>query len=170
MVAVRLPESPALWMSIGMDSGDPNPTATRLIEEAWGKIDTDQTLEIFLTTFAAIPRHHGLLYAVWRCDAEVCNGGFHQFFDNNAGMLTEEAIEGFIAIDLPQLANLVVQAKAKLSAADLRDFKTRSAALQRLPKGAFRALDRQYYELRPVEGGGFEKAVEKFANKQLPLD
>ena len=142
----------------------------RLIEDAWGKIDTDQTLEVFLTTFAAIPRHHGLLYAVWRCDAEVCNGGFQQFFDNNAGMLTEEAIEGFIAIDLPQLASLVVQAKAKLSAADLRDFKVRWAALKRLPKDAFRALDRQYYELRPVESGGFETTIEQFAKKQLQVD
>ena len=148
---------------IDMDSGDPNPTATRLVEGVWNKIDTEQTTEVFLATFAAIPRHHGLLYAVWRCDEEVCNGGFHQFFDNNAGMLTDEAIDGFIAIGLPQLANLVVQAKTKLSASDTRDFVARWAALEDLPKDSFAELDHKYYELRPVEGGGFEAAIEKFA-------
>jgi Domain of unknown function (DUF4375) len=142
---------------------DPNPTATLLIVGVWDKIDTDQTLDVFLTTFTAVPRHQGLLYAVWRCDSEVCNGGFHQFFDNNAGLLTDEAIEGFIAIGLPQLANLVVQAKAKLSASDTRDFGARWAALKDLSDDSFDELDQRYYELRPVEGGGFEAAIEKFA-------
>jgi hypothetical protein len=110
-----------------------------------------------------IDREHGLLYAVWRCDWEVCNGGFHQFFENNAGILAPEAVDGFIAIGLPRLAELVIQAMAKLIVPYGRDRSARWAALAALPKGAFGDLNKQYYELRCIEGGSFETAIERFA-------
>ncbi len=146
-----------------MEIDDPHPTATRVIEGVDGQIESYETLRIFLETFAAVPREGGLLYAVWRCDYEVCNGGFHQFFNNNAGMLTPEAIEGYVAIGQPQLAALVTRAQEKLSNADVRDFRARWAALERMPEDAFRELDEKYYELRKIEGGGFEQAIERYA-------
>ncbi len=47
------------------------------------------------------------LYAVRWCDAEVCNGGFHQFYTNATGVLGPEAAEGFEAVGLPACAEIV---------------------------------------------------------------
>ena len=149
-----------------MDVEDSHPTATNLIEGVWNRIESDETPQVFLETFAAVRRESGLLYAVWRCDYEVCNGGFHQFFNNNAGMLTPEAIEGYAAIGQRQLAELVTRAQVTLSSPDIRDFRARWAALKRLPEDPFRELDDKYYELRDIDGGGFEQAIEKYAREQ----
>jgi hypothetical protein len=120
---------------------------------------------VFLNTFAAVPREHGLLYAVWRCDSEICNGGFHQFFWNSAGMLAPEAVEGFNAVGLPQIAGLVTEAMAKLSVPYPRDRSAREDALDVLPNNAFEELDERYGQLREADGAGFEPAIEQFARK-----
>lgn len=153
-----------------MELDDPHPTATRLIESVSDKIETYDSPEVFLDTFAAVPRAHGLLYAVWRCDAEVCNGGFHQFFDNAAGILAPEAIQGFAAIGQPRLGELVSQAQEKLSSPDVRNFRDRWAALGRLAENAFKGLDEQYYKLRSLDGGGFEHAIERYAKAAAGAD
>ena len=146
-----------------MQIDDTHPTATRLIESVWDKIERSKSPEVFLQTFAAVPREGGLLYAVWLCDDEVCNGGFQQFFDNSAGVLAPEAIEGFMAIGQPRLAELVTAAVETLSCPDVRDFRARWAALERLPEDAFRELEEKFYDLRDVDGGGFEHAIEQYA-------
>jgi uncharacterized protein DUF4375 len=148
-----------------MNNKDPNPTATRLIEGVWNRIETYESPEVFLSTFAAVPREHGLLYAVWRCDWEICNGGFRQFFDNSAGVLAPEAVEGFIAVGQPRLADLVTQAMAKLPVHYDRTSSARWAVLDLLPSGAFDDLDNAYYQLREIDGGGFDLAIEQFAKK-----
>jgi hypothetical protein len=48
-----------------------------------------------------------ILYAVRWCDAEVCNGGFHQFYTNPTGVLGPEAAEGFEAIGMKQVVAVV---------------------------------------------------------------
>ncbi len=149
---------------------DDHPTATRLIESVWDQIEPHGSPEVFLKPLGAARREVGLLCAVWLCDAEVCNGGFHQFFNNTAGTLAPEAVEGFMAINQPRLAALVTQAMEKLSCPDVRDFRARWAALERLPKDPFRELDDQYYELRAIDGGGFEYAIEQYARKAAVAD
>jgi hypothetical protein len=62
---------------------------------------------VFAQTFDAIPRSVGLLYAASFCQSEVCNGGFTQFFWNNTGVLTPEAVEG---IGQAKVANMVQRA------------------------------------------------------------
>lgn len=52
------------------------------------------------------------LYTVHWCQAQVCNGGFHQFLANPSGILAPEAAEGFRAIGLPGCAALVDEAVA----------------------------------------------------------
>jgi hypothetical protein len=51
-----------------------------------------------------------------------------------------------------------------------RDFRARWVTLQRLPKDAFRELEEKFYELRDVDGGGFEHAIERYAKAAAATD
>jgi hypothetical protein len=63
--------------------------------------------EAFVRELRSIRPELRHLLAVHWCDAEVCNGGFHQFYTNSTGVLGPEAAEGFAAIGLTKCAELV---------------------------------------------------------------
>ena len=50
------------------------------------------------------------IYATWWVEAEVKNGGFHQYFWNSSGQFAMEAIEGFNAIGAPAMAGVMEDA------------------------------------------------------------
>jgi len=51
--------------------------------------------EVFLYQFRQLPPEVGHLLAAHRCQSEVRNGGFHQFFSNSTGVLAPEALAAF---------------------------------------------------------------------------
>jgi uncharacterized protein DUF4375 len=144
--------------------GEPYPNARRAVEQGTDVINIYDGPDIFLKTFARVRREVGLLYATAFCQFEVCNGGFSQFFGNSTGVLAPEAVEGFIAIGQPQIADIVRQAMAKFGRPYPRDRRTREDALELLPKHSFDELEKRFYALTHTEGGGISAASERYAS------
>ena len=62
--------------------------------------------------------------------SEVSNGGFHQLFTNPTGVLLPEAIIGFRAMGLDELANIASEASSFFDQAYPRDQEPRIEALE----------------------------------------
>jgi hypothetical protein len=94
----------------------------------------------------------GHLYAACWCQAEVCNGGFHQFFSNTTGLLAPEALEGFRAIGLTEWADLLAEGMKFFGSSYPRDRDERHDLLpsrRGSPRDAwdpFYHLDERFYE------------------------
>jgi hypothetical protein len=84
------------------------------IEPYWSVFDIYNGPEGFESSTRGAPRPVVLLYAAHFCQSEVHNGGFLQFFWNNTGVLAPEAIEGYRAIGMPNLAALLKGAASPL--------------------------------------------------------
>lgn len=50
------------------------------------------------------------IYTTLHVEAEVCNGGFSQYFSNSEGKLADLAVEGFRHIGAPEYADLMSRA------------------------------------------------------------
>lgn len=74
-----------------------------ITEPVWysGNIyDGYEKYEMSLKNFSAEQRY---LFAMIWLDAEVCNGGFVQFFDNSTGIVWEDAYKGYKVIGAEKL-------------------------------------------------------------------
>jgi hypothetical protein len=155
-----------------------------VLDPIWDKINID-TPETFAQTFGEVSRSVGLLYAAHFCQSQVCNGGFTQFFWNSTGVLAPEAVDGFIAIGQPHVADVLQRAMNKLGSPFKRDRAARWSALDTLrdehdkqrdparrPRykniDSFGKLEREFYCLRASEAGGFESAADAYAGN-LPI-
>jgi hypothetical protein len=137
------------------------------MKAAWDAVNIYESPEIFASTFGAVRREEGLVYAAHFCQSEVCNGGFDQFFFNITGVLAPEAVEGFTAIGQVEIADLVQQAMKLLGERYLRDRFERQSALDLLPDDSLEELDRKFFTLIGTEAGGFEVAADRYASTTL---
>ena len=137
----------------------------RIVTPLWDLIDIYQGPEVFLRTFGQAPRELGILFAAHLCLSEVQNGGFEQFFYNGSGVLAPEAVEGFVAIGLPETGAVVQEAMTRLGSPYVRERRERQEALERLPEGCFRELDEKFYALADREAGGFRRAADGHAER-----
>lgn len=125
----------------------------------------------FLEDFARLRPELGHLFAARWCEAEVCNGGFHQFFTNPTGVLAPEAARGFRAIGLVKCAAIVEQAMTFFGPVYPRDQDKRLGALKQVHGDRrdewdpFFDLDRQFFELLDTENGGFLHAADDYAER-----
>jgi hypothetical protein len=109
--------------------------------------------EPFARTLAELRPEERYLYAVFWCHAEVCNGGFHQFYGNTTGVVAPEAAEGFEALGLHECAALVRDTMRFFGAHFPRERATRLALLKRVqgkPRAVwdpFYSKDDPYYAL-----------------------
>jgi hypothetical protein len=151
--------------------------AWRVIEPYWEAVSIYDGPIAFLQGFERLPEPARHLLAVWWCDSEVCNGGFHQFFFNSTGVLAPEALEGFRATGLSEFADFVEAAMGKFEEPYPRDRKTRHAALRaiQLPGekrkewDPFYDLDDRYYAAKGREGrDGFYQRLDDFARRHVP--
>jgi hypothetical protein len=153
---------------------EPLAVAWERIEPYWDAVSIYNGPTVFLDAFRQVPepaRHH---FAVWWCDSEVCNGGFHQFFYNSTGVLAPEALEGFRAIGLAECAKLVEAAINKFGSKYPRDREERHSALQaielpgreRMQWDPFYDLDERYYAAKEVER--FDERLDEFARCRAP--
>jgi Domain of unknown function (DUF4375) len=90
------------------EPSDPAQVVWDVIEPMWEELDTpyepDERLESAATAGQRAP------YALHWTSAEVCNGGFHQFFTNPTGMLTREAIAGAYLIGASEYGKAIERA------------------------------------------------------------
>jgi Domain of unknown function (DUF4375) len=123
----------------------------------------------FLKEFSRVPEAPRHLLAGLLCDAEVCNGGFHQFFTNSTGVLGPEAATAFAAIGMARLADVVRRAMTFFGEDYPRDWAARKTALATYEAhrpddpDPFRALDDEFYILRDQESGGWDVAADAYA-------
>lgn len=123
--------------------------------------------EVFLAQFAALPRPEGHLLATHWCDHEVCNGGFLQFFGNSTGVLAPEAVAGYRALGLTEVAATVEEAMNRFGHSYPRDRAQRCTMIEYLESTSHRGrkpfdeLDEQYYSL--LRDNAFGRAADKYA-------
>ena len=122
--------------------------AWRVIEPYCEAVSIHDGPLVFLDGFERLPEAARHLLAIWWCDAEICNGGFHQFFSNSTGVLAPEAAEGFRAVGLIECAELVESAIAMFHEPYPRDRAARNKVLQTLKRpGQKRAEWDPFYEM-----------------------
>ncbi|MFT3786901.1 MAG: DMP19 family protein [Tepidisphaeraceae bacterium] len=145
--------------------------AWQLIEPYWGAVSIYDGPMIFLRGFEKLPEAARHVFAIWWCDSEVCNGGFHQFFANSTGVLAPEALEGFRTVGLHDCAKLLKTALDKFGDPFPRDQEARHAALRaiELPGEKRKAwdpffdLDDRYYIAKDRES--FYERLDAFAQQ-----
>lgn len=92
------------------------------------------------------------LYGAWWTEAEVGNGGFHQYFWNSTGVVCALALEGFDAIGAPRLRACLGEALTRLGpGCDVLDRASRQRALAEIRPDAFSDLDAKFYEAEATE-------------------
>lgn len=141
--------------------------AARLQDDA----DIHNGPEAFLTQFAGLSEPEKHLLATHWCDYEVCNGGFLQFFGNSTAVLAPEAVDGYTALGLREVAATVEEAINRFGPSYPRDRALRQAKLQELlsalSRGSpFKDLDERYYSLLPG-GENFGLAADKYARSHV---
>jgi hypothetical protein len=90
------------------------------------------------------------LFAIDWLQKEVRNGGFGQFFENRAGMLAHDALDGFLLVGAGAYAELVSQAIDAFPGHRVPQARTaRVRALRQIPdrKLVFEALDDAFLDL-----------------------
>jgi len=151
----------------------PGAEAWQLIEPHWEAVSIYDGPIAFLDGFECLSAAARHLFAVWWCDSEVCNGGFHQFFSNSTGVLAPEALEGFQAIGLHETAKVVEIALAKFGDPFPRDRHKRQSALhsielpgeKRKEWDPFYDLDSRYYAA--MKRDSYYQKLDDFARQHV---
>lgn len=141
------------------------------VEPIWGVVSIYEGPTVFLEQFARVTLAQGHLFAAHWCQAEVRNGGFHQFFTNATGVLAPEAAAGYQTLGMPECARVVAEAMAFFGTPYPREQEMRIVALRQV-SGETRAqwdpfdeLDERFYALLDGENGGFEVAADEYARR-----
>ena len=142
-------------MADGKDNR-PGARAWAAMKPYWGLINIYDGPRPFLESVESVPEWVRHLVTVHLSDSEVCNGGFHQFFHNSTSILAPEAIDGFRALGLDELAELVEVAMSNFGEPCPRDREARTSALDALRRPGekrkdwdlFNKSDEQYYSAK----------------------
>ena len=155
--------------------GEAGETYWAAIEPYWDAFDI-YTAEGFRRSIAAVPDYVVHLLAVHWMSSEIYNGGLHQFFGNNTGILAPEALQGLQAMGLFEQAEIIAQAISLFPSPYPRDRKLRSRVLDTLATGPrdgtdrntwnpFYDLDERFFAVNDVHG--FEPAADTYTVQQL---
>lgn len=121
--------------------------------------------DAWLDSIKDIPRPAVHLFCIHWLHLEVYNGGFAQYFWNSTGTSAPEAIEGFEAIGMSDVANIVSDACNEIAEPFPRDKLARESILKS-PFGdehpQLRELDGQFYDLADTDQTFFK--LPKFAS------
>lgn len=114
---------------------------------------------------AATPGQRAVFALAW-LDAEVSNGGFHQFFFNPTGALAAEALGGARLVGLERHAAIIEDAYSEFpDGAVPEDFDERAAAHERLSDDAVEridACDKRWFELAGDSGQAVYEALSAY--------
>jgi hypothetical protein len=87
---------------------------------------------------------------VWLLDAELNNGGFHQYYSNTRGTLAVQTVDALMQIGATETASLLAAANQKLQHLPLPADRTEGFAMldQVSERARFQALEAEYYQQR----------------------
>ncbi|MFN3932495.1 MAG: DUF4375 domain-containing protein [Brevundimonas sp.] len=128
-----------------------------LVEPYWNAVSIHVGADKFTQQFAALPRASQHLYATHWTQSEVQNGGLGQFFDNGAGILAPEAVEGFRTLGMPEAAAALADVMRLFGDPYPRERKTGEQVT--LP----RTIEDRFSKLLESEAGGFWDAADRYA-------
>jgi hypothetical protein len=108
--------------------------------------------EAWLKSTTGIPAKAIHLFSVHWLHLEVYNGGFWQYFFNSTGTSAPEALEGFVAIGMPDVSIVIQEAMSKLGT-PFPDQKELRESIVGPPDDRmdFADLDERFYELADTE-------------------
>ena len=102
------------------------------------------------SAFDVLPQRDKILIAIWGPEADVNNGGFHQYYFNGSGDQAFFAADALESIGARQMAAIVREANAEFGAdGPARDRDSRQQQLEKLTESEeeiFDPLDRRFYE------------------------
>ena len=102
----------------------------------------------WIESTADAPTEAVLLFSIHWLHLELYNGGFWQYFFNSTGTSCPEAIEGFKAIGMPEVASVIEEAVAKLGETFPMDPENRRTVVgDPQNRMDFDELETQFYEL-----------------------
>lgn len=160
-----------------------------VVEPLFQQIDTGNDGQSFLLSCKSVPRSSVLLFCAHMALSEIHNGGVLQLLWNETGVLVPEAIEGYSAMGMPELAALLKEATLPLETPYPRSREDRWDALlaasglnneemEGIFKNAdnfylgfvaatsklrFGELDHLFLEAAKTENGGFQVAATEYA-------
>jgi hypothetical protein len=146
----------------------------QVVSRYWEQVDIYNGGDAFLRTFAGVPEPAGHLLALHWCQSEVCNGGLHQFFTNPTGVLAPEAAQGFRAINMSAIAEILERAMAIFGTPYPRAEEMRHQLLSRIPGRTrdewdpFIALDNAFFAAKSDDV--LYEAADAYAARTMPLE
>lgn len=123
-----------------------------VIEPVWwlaSIYDGPGTYESSLAPFTSSQR---LVWAMLWYQAEVNNGGHHQFYYNPTGIVWRDALDGFEAIGAPEAAAILQESADRLGGNPSLDYETRQGQLDTMAPD-FGDLDSRFYQLEGIREG-----------------
>lgn len=137
------------------------------VEPIWDLVSIYDGSEVFLDQIGKVSEVERHLFAAHWCQSEVRNGGLHQFFSNDTGVLAPEAVEAFRVIGLESCASAVQKAMDFFGSDYPRERSVREETLDALELESpedwdpFQAMDDQFYAA--IEDRAFERAADSYA-------
>ena len=148
------------------DLRQPGTLATNALARVWESVSIYDGPDDFLKQFTALSVPHQHLFSTWWCDHEVCNGGFLQLFENSTGVLVPDAVVGYRALGLLDVAVTVGEAMGFFKPTYPRELAPRQAKVKEIcaiTKSSFDVLDERYYSLLPGRDWRFQRAADIYA-------
>ena len=139
------------------------------VDPIWDLVSIYDGPEIFLHQVSKVSEVQKHLFAAHWCQSEVRNGGLHQFFSNDTGVLAPEAVEAFRLIGLEQCATALARAMQFFGNTYPRERSTREDMLDDLENrqpddwDPFVEMDQVFYSA--FKNRNFELAADAFASK-----
>jgi hypothetical protein len=103
----------------------------KVVEGIWTELNTPHEPDPRLRELTPGQR---AVYALKWLEAEVCNGGFAQYFTNSTGFLWPESLDGADLLGLPELSEVLRGAAAPLGMPYPRDRDLRETIFDLLPE------------------------------------
>lgn len=121
-------------------------------EPYYKKFDFYNGRERWLQSIEEIPSKAVHLFSLHWLHLEVYNGGFWQYFHNSTSISYPEAVDGFRAIGMPEVATIIENAASKLGDPFPFD-KTEREEIVGPPDNRmdFTSYDEEFYELADTE-------------------
>jgi hypothetical protein len=114
----------------------------------WASVSVESVAADFISGDSSQMNSREVQELVEVVEDEVNNGGFHQFFYNNAGDNTEETIQALEAIGATQMADIVRRAAAMFPGGmpPKNRFSRQGVLLENFPRAeAFKSLDDEFF-------------------------
>ena len=115
-----------------------------IIDPVWEMANIYDTEKAYEDSLVKFSHEQRLVHAVVWYDAEVENGGHHQFFANPTGLVWKDALSGLEAMGLDEDATVLKTAAERISGGPSLNHQKRNDQL--ISSGAaFDDLDEEYY-------------------------